>query len=201
MKNGVEHFISSSVDRGGNERSFDNPTEIPHFISKHNIERYLVDKTKDAEMNYTILRPVAFMENWAPGSIGKGFGTTWKAIMGSEQPLQLVATSDIGKFAAVAFLKPAKYKNRAVGLAGDEVSFSQADKVFKKKKTGHRAPANFTILGYAMAWGLEEMGIMFSGFKTKGYGVKIQDVKKGHPGMLSLTDWIEKKSGYVNVKK
>lgn len=38
IKNGVKHFVQTSVDRGGDEKSWTNPTDVPHFISKHNIE-------------------------------------------------------------------------------------------------------------------------------------------------------------------
>lgn len=37
-KHGVKHFVFSSVERGGEERSWDNPTDVPHFVSKHNSE-------------------------------------------------------------------------------------------------------------------------------------------------------------------
>jgi hypothetical protein len=33
----VKFFVYSSVDRGGEDRSFNNPTNIPHFMTKHNI--------------------------------------------------------------------------------------------------------------------------------------------------------------------
>lgn len=60
VKYGVKHFVYSSVDRGGDEKSWSTPTPIPHFISKHHIEQYLRDNAK--EMGWTILRPVAFMD-------------------------------------------------------------------------------------------------------------------------------------------
>jgi uncharacterized protein YbjT (DUF2867 family) len=37
---GVEHFVFSSVDRGGDEKSWENPTDVPHFVSKHNSESF-----------------------------------------------------------------------------------------------------------------------------------------------------------------
>jgi uncharacterized protein YbjT (DUF2867 family) len=37
-RHGVKHFVFSSVERGGDERSWDNPTDVPHFVSKHNSE-------------------------------------------------------------------------------------------------------------------------------------------------------------------
>lgn len=37
-KHGVKHFVFSSVERGGDEKSWVNPTDVPHFITKHNSE-------------------------------------------------------------------------------------------------------------------------------------------------------------------
>jgi hypothetical protein len=57
----VKFFVYSSVDRGGDDKSYETPTEIPHFISKHNIEHHLVEKAGD-KMKWTILRPVCFTD-------------------------------------------------------------------------------------------------------------------------------------------
>jgi len=61
LENGVKMFVYTSVDRGGDDKSFDNPTDVPHFISKYHIEHHLVEKAK-GKMDYTILRPVAFFD-------------------------------------------------------------------------------------------------------------------------------------------
>lgn len=58
----VQQFVYTSADRGG-ARSRSDPTNIPHFISKYHIEKHLEEKARQANMAYTILRPVAFMEN------------------------------------------------------------------------------------------------------------------------------------------
>ena len=47
IKRGVQHFVYASVERGGDERSWENPTDVPHFISKHRIEHYLRDRTAE----------------------------------------------------------------------------------------------------------------------------------------------------------
>ena len=60
VKHGVKHFVYSSVDRGGDEVSWDVETPIPHFQSKYHIEHYLRDNA--GPMGWTILRPVAFMD-------------------------------------------------------------------------------------------------------------------------------------------
>ena len=44
IANGVKHLVFTSVDRGGPGRSDRNPTNIGHFITKHNIEQHLKQK-------------------------------------------------------------------------------------------------------------------------------------------------------------
>jgi uncharacterized protein YbjT (DUF2867 family) len=61
IANGVEYFVYSSVDRGGDEESWENPTSIPHFAAKHRIELHLRETAAD-KMMWTILRPTVFME-------------------------------------------------------------------------------------------------------------------------------------------
>ena len=58
----VQHFVYTSADRGGKKSNSD-PTDIPHFISKYHIEKRLLAKAQEHGLGYTILRPVAFMEN------------------------------------------------------------------------------------------------------------------------------------------
>jgi uncharacterized protein YbjT (DUF2867 family) len=86
---GARHFVYTSVARGGFV-----PTPVPHFASKHAI--------KDTARNtkWTILQPVAFMDNMlAGGFAARGFFTTLEYYLG-QKPLQYVATEDIGKLAA-----------------------------------------------------------------------------------------------------
>ncbi|TKA70842.1 hypothetical protein B0A49_04954 [Cryomyces minteri] len=195
IKQGVKHFVYTSVERGG-PNSYENPTEVPHFISKHNIEHHLHDATaRDGSMSYTILRPVAFMDNVTPNFFGKMFDTAWKASLGDKK-LQLIAVADIGYMAAQAFIKSDEYKNRAVGLAGAELSFKEANKIFKEK-VGMDMPVTFGFMGSALLWGVAEMGIMFKWFNDVGYGVDIPALRKEHPGLLDFGDWVEKKSGFA----
>lgn len=199
LKNGVKQFVYTSVERSGAKsgiKSYDNPTDIPHFTSKHNIEHHLVDNAKGSDMSYTILRPVAFMENWAPGFAGKLFGAMWTSALPADTKLQLISTADIGYIAAQAFLKPEQYKNRGVSLASDELTFAEASKIFEDK-TGSPAPTTYSFLGSGLMWVSKEMGTMFSWFREEGYGADIPALKKEHPGLMSLGDWIEKKSAFA----
>ena len=194
LKHGVKHFVFTSVDRGG-DKSIDNPTDVPHFISKHNIERHLIDSAKGTDMKYTILRPVAFMDNWVHGFMGKTFGAMWSAALKPDRKLQLISVRDIGHFAAEAFRNPAKYNNRAISLAGDELTLSEADKVWKNS-VGHGAPNTFSFVGSGLFWVSKELSTMFRWFQTDGYNVDIAALKKEHPGLQTLGDWIVNESAF-----
>lgn len=208
IKAGIKHFVYSSVDRGGNERSWDNPTPVPHFKTKHEIEHHLrnsADRTKDRTspnasgtttntMGWTILRPAIFMDNLAPGFAGKVFLTMLRDII-KEKPLQWVATKDIGKFAAEAFHDPETWNHRAIGLAGDELTFSQLSLAFQKV-TGKPVGTTVGLLGKALKHGVSEMGTMVEWFRNEGYGADLLENKRVVPDMMTMEMWL-KESAFV----
>lgn len=194
MNNGVKHFVYSSVDRGG-AKSDDSPTEVPHFISKHNIEKHLYEKTSGGEMSWTILRPVAFFENLVPGFMGKVFSTSWKITLAKDRKLQLVATSDIGFFAAQALLKPDEYRNKKLSLAGDELTYEQFATIFKQK-TGDSMPTTFEFVAGIINGMVKELGYMFKWFNNVGYDADIPSLRKINPEMKDFATWLEKESQF-----
>jgi len=135
--------------------------------------------------------------------MGKGFATMFKISLkqGAEaKPLQLIAVSDIGIFAALAFQKPEEYNGKSLSLAGADITFDQANDIFKEK-TGADAPTTFGFLGSALLWGIKEVGTMFHWFYTDGYGADVAELKKLHPGLLDLGAWLEKEGKFELVKK
>ncbi|TFB07376.1 hypothetical protein CCMA1212_000420 [Trichoderma ghanense] len=202
LKAGVKHFVYSSVDRHG-QKSLANPTDIPHFISKHNIEHHLINSTRSssssssaaaaaaaAAMSWTILRPVAFMENLDGGFFGKLFATLVKAKLSPQKPLQLVATEDIGQAAAEAFLRPEEYSGKAISLAGDEVTFRQLSDIFREK-TGSPVPVTWDFMAGAVLALSKEMRTMFSFFEREGYGADIAALRRQYPQLKDLRTWLE----------
>ncbi|KAF5003096.1 hypothetical protein FDECE_10331 [Fusarium decemcellulare] len=192
IKAGVQHFVYSSVDRGGDERSWENPTNVPHFKTKHEIEHYLRDSTSkgNTNMGWTILRPTIFMENLAPGFAGKVFLTLLRDTM-KEKPLQWIATKDIGYFAAEAFYNPSAWNKRAVGLAGDELTFSQLSQAFTNA-TGRPAGTTLGLLGTALKYGVPEMGTMVNWFKEDGYKANMPEIRRLHPTATTMEAWLKK---------
>lgn len=193
VKNNVSQFVYSSVERGGDEASWDNETPIPHFSSKHKIEHHLRDNA--GGMGWTILRPVAFMDNLAPGFPTKVFLTAVHNALGDNKSMQWIATADIGFFAAEAFAKPDEWNHKAVGLAGDELTFPEISKSFENS-TGSPVGTTFWFLGNALMWGVAELGTMIRWFGSDGYRADVQKLRKINPQLMTLEDWIVKKSAF-----
>lgn len=112
---GVQHFVYSSV--GSAHRGMGQK----HFESKWLIEQYI----QSLNLPYTILRPVAFMENayFTQAAISNGmyFGIGLRP----DKKMQVVATDDIGALTALVFAKPQEYLGKTIEFAGDELTESE----------------------------------------------------------------------------
>jgi uncharacterized protein YbjT (DUF2867 family) len=193
---GVKHFVYTSTERGGVERSNQDPTNIAHFASKFNIERHLqeIAKTRAPEMAWTIIRPVAFYENLTPDFLGKAFSTMWKQV--GDKKVQYVSSTDVGKVAALAFENPDTYHGQAISLAGDALTHTEGAAIFKRQ-TGKDMPETFGFVGSAIKVVLrEQLGDMFVWFHEKGFGADLPALRKEYPFLMDFGTWLEKESKF-----
>jgi uncharacterized protein YbjT (DUF2867 family) len=197
VAHGVKHVVFTSVDRGGDERSWSNPTNIKHFLAKHNIELHLRDKAQKepGKFAWTILRPVGFYDNFNPGVFSSMFAAMWAASLSPDTKLQMVGVKDIGIFAAKALSEPAEWSGRAVGLAGDELTLAEVKGRFERVM-GKPLPQNWTILGRALLWATKELKDMFTWFEKEGYGVDIAARKRDVP-VQDFETWLREDSKWV----
>ncbi|KAH6653935.1 hypothetical protein BKA67DRAFT_563671 [Truncatella angustata] len=199
MKRGVKYYVYSSVERGGDEHSWENPTPIPHFQSKYHIERYLRDVTSRSHnvegMDWTILRPVAFMDNLAPGMPTKVFMAAMNNWLQGKST-QWIATKDIGVFAAKAFENPGTWNKRAIGLAGDELTMQQMSKVFERA-TGSPAPMAPWFLGSVLTYMVTELKLMIGWFASEGYKANIRERRAEYPQLLNMERWLREESMFT----
>ncbi|KAI0384880.1 NAD(P)-binding protein [Hypomontagnella monticulosa] len=201
-KNGKSkvHFVFSSVDRGGEPKSWDTPTDIPHFAEKHNVEVHLRDVANKSggALTYTVLRPAAFMDNLNPGTFGLVFASLWNTMPASRK-LQLVSVRDIGVFGAQALLHPTdpQFLDRAVGLAGDELTLSEAQAIFRKH-AGRELPQAWNVVGWAVRSlvAAKNVGAMFRWFETDGYAVDIEALRQQEPRLQDLDTWFRESSKF-----
>lgn len=199
IKAGVQHFVYSSADRGGEEHSWNNPTDIPHFKSKHEIEKYLVDKTSNGKSNmgWTILRPVIFMDNLTNDFTTKVLLTAIRDTIGNK-PLQWTATKDIGFFGAEAFRDPSKWNKRAFSIANDVLTFPELNQKFVDV-TGKPAPTTFSIFASAFKWGVADLGFMIDWYKAEGFNANIAENRRLNPNYTTFESWL-KQSVFAKTK-
>ena len=191
----VEHFVYTSVDRHGSD-SDANPTMVPHFASKHRIEHHLRTQvaTKESKMTWTILRPVTFYDNLTADYVGKGFAAMWRAM--GERRMQFVSCRDIGRHAARAFEQPANFKGVAISLAGDNMNYSEASRVFRTEM-GYSLPTSPALVGAIIKWMLKDIGLMFRYFETVGYAADLEGLRRVDPDLQDFKTWLRDSSNLV----
>ena len=180
---GVQHLVYSSV--GSAHRGMGQK----HFESKWLIEQYI----HTLNIPYTILRPVAFMDNhnWSRAYILNGTfsgnGTR------PDKATQIIAVEDIGVFVALAFANIKDYQGKTIELAGDELTEPQVAEMFTKvisRPVMLTAPTG--------GWGNaseEEMQAAYNFFNGEGYDADIAALRKLHPGLLRFEDYLLKNGG------
>lgn len=146
-------------------------------------------------MNWTILRPVAFYENLSTDFFGKVFATSFRMSL-KGAPLQMIGVDDIGAIAAEVFLNAEEYKGQAISLAGDELTFTEFERIFKEK-TGKSVPTTFQFLCAGFMAMVKDMGYMFKWFHDEGFGADIEQVRKIHPGLKNFGTWLETESDFA----
>jgi uncharacterized protein YbjT (DUF2867 family) len=195
VAHGVRHFVYSSGDRGGPEKSPATPTHVKNFAAKYRIEKYLEESAAASpqKMTYTILRPVTFYENLTADVHGKGFARMWEQM--GDKKLQFTSTQDIGWFAANSFIYPNDYRNVALTLAGDELTQREANIIFKAA-VGSAMPLAPCPVASAVKFFLKgTVGDMFRWFEDEGYGGDVALCHRLYPGMKDFEAWIKENKG------
>ncbi|KAK1718545.1 hypothetical protein BDP67DRAFT_505781 [Colletotrichum lupini] len=201
----IPHIVFSSVDRGGDERSWTNPTPVPHFVAKHRVEVYLRDKTRGTQTRWTILRPAGFMDNYRAeaGVMGSVMGGLWATMPAGGRKMQLVSARDIGLFAARALIEGpgteeegGGWGGRALGLAGDEIGFDEAEEVFERV-VGQRMPRTWGVVGRGVRWAFEDAGRSMEWFEEEGYKADVAMLRGMEPRLQTWETWLRESSGWV----
>jgi hypothetical protein len=114
----------------------------------------------------------------------------WKVGLSPTTKLQVIATKDIGWFGAQALLRPQDFAGRAISLAGDELTFDEANTIFKEK-VGYELPVTYGFIASALLWAVKDVGTMFNFFEDVGYAADITALRKEYPGLHSFADWVK----------
>jgi uncharacterized protein YbjT (DUF2867 family) len=136
---GVRHFVYTSAYRCAPEYD-----TVPFFRFKREVERFL----QASRLNYTILRPTAFMDSHAEMFIGKPIlENRVVSLFGKgENPRNFVAADDVAQFAVIA-LEDASLNGLTVDIGGPENLTNMGVVRLYERLTGRRAKVNHVPLG------------------------------------------------------
>jgi uncharacterized protein YbjT (DUF2867 family) len=155
---GVERFIYSSVGSA-------DEAPLAHFRSKADVE----DRIKALGFEYTIIRPVFFMQNFVHSHGEELSEGTLSIPMSSDRPLAVLDATDIGKTVALALADPERFAGETIELAGDnctpvELAAALSDVL------GHEVTHVRPEIDDYRAMAGEEMADMYAWFEEVGYG-------------------------------
>lgn len=139
---GVDHFIYTSVV----DASSDHP--IDFWRTKARIERYL----EKSGLNYTIIRPTAFMDTHAYGLIGKNVVEGKRVVLPGKgnNPRNFVAAEDVAKVVVGALKIPA-LRGQTIEVGGPEnLTNLEVVQIFERL-SGRQAKVTYMPLGVLKA--------------------------------------------------
>ena len=199
---GASHIIFTSTERGGQDQSENDPTDVPHFASKYRTEQAIKSAVaaSNGQLTYTFLRPVAFFENMPNGFLGRAFVSMWR-LNGPDRKLQMISSKDVGKVAADAFLNASsdEYRNKSISLAGDSLTPTDAARIFKDE-TGLAIPATYAWLGWTIRTLVSDLRHMFQWFKVVGFGTDVSALRKRYPSLMDFRTWLREESDWSKNK-
>lgn len=187
-KAGVEHFVYSSV--GGAERN----TGISHWDSKWEIEKHI----RKLSLPATVLRPVAFMENYYVDQVEIGIlqGHLYDPVR-ADKPYQTIASDDIGGFVALAFERPKDFMGVELEIAGSELTNRQAAEVFSKVLG---RPVEFQEVPVPP---MKEFQEMFRWINDSGFQANIGALRQRYPEaqLKTLEQWLYSEGWHKRARR
>lgn len=174
------HLVYTSAE--GVERD----SGVRHYESKWRIEQHI----RQLGLPATIIRPVAFMDSFATSSFGRGIALgLFRTALGTTKRIKLVATSDIGWFAARALEDPTRFSGRVIPLAGDELSVAEILETYRKVtgRTPWIAPIPRFLPGLIMS---KEIASMLKWIGEHGFKANINELRQEYPGLLTFAAWL-----------
>lgn len=183
-KTGVGHLVYSSVAGAHAESA------VAHLRSKAAIEA----RIRSLGLPATILRPVSFMENFTTYSapvVTDGTLVVSLAIR-PDTPMQLIATRDIGEFAALAFARPGEFTGHTMVIAGDRLPGTAIAEQFGRARG---IPARFQQVPIERLRAFDEQVARMFEWLDSGDGelADLPRLRALHPRLQTLAGWLDGK--------
>jgi uncharacterized protein YbjT (DUF2867 family) len=178
---GLPFLVYSSV--GGAERG----SGVPHFESKHQIEKVLLDT-----LPVTFVRPTFFMETLRLMIRRDGDRIIVAMPLAGDVGLQMISVRDIGRVAA-ALLRRGDPSAAPVEIAGDELTGEQI-----AQRIAHRfgSPTAYMQLPLDVLGDDEDLKMMFGWLaRLPAYQADFARTRELAGGVEDLARWLERAGG------
>ncbi len=186
----VEHFVLSTLPSA--KQISKGAIEVPHFDIKAELEQY----ARDLGLGATFVHVAFYFENFlsfppqkqADGALAFGFPQ-------GDTPLAGVAVEDVGGVVAAIFDRPAEFRDRSVGIVGDDLpgkTYAEImSRILGQKVVYNYIPrATYAALGFP---GAQELADMFE-FNRLYIPERRADVAQSralYPGMQAFEAWMK----------
>jgi uncharacterized protein YbjT (DUF2867 family) len=182
LKAGVTHFVYNSV--GGANRN----TGIDIWERKWLVEQYV----RKLGLPATIFRPSTFFDDFYFDILELGIlKGTYRSPVRGDKEYQMIASTDIGGFVALAFERPQEFIGMELEIAGSALTNNQAAEVFTKVL---KRPVKFRALPMPIARLMvgKEVYHMFKWLNASGYKADVVGLRQRYPELhlKSLEDWL-----------
>ncbi|MCI0712109.1 MAG: NmrA/HSCARG family protein [Chloroflexi bacterium] len=173
----IQHFIFTSV------QSAEDFARTGGDSNKWEIEQYV----QSLGLPYTILRPCLFMDDLFSPRYGGPEGT-FAIAFAPDVPIGLIASDDIGAFAALAFEYPEEYLGKTIEIAGDVLTPLEIAATISQF-TGREFPY-IQIPIETLRQQNAKIARAFEYLNEVGYTTNIEPLRKKHPGLMELNTWL-----------
>jgi uncharacterized protein YbjT (DUF2867 family) len=187
----VKHFIYSSVG------SANKNTGIPHFKSKYEIENFI----KSIDLNYTIIRPTYFMENFLnPQMLSKINEGILALPMIPERNLQMISIETIADFVVYILEHRERFLKQTIDIASDSITGNEVANILSEIN-GHKI--DYIRLNYDQISSRSDYVIkMYKWLNEIGFDVDIQSLHKRYPEIswLRFNEWAKHRQ-WIDIRK
>ncbi|WP_313812929.1 NmrA/HSCARG family protein [Glutamicibacter sp.] len=161
------------------------PTQVPHFESKGEVERYITSLGLDAYF----IHPVYFMDNFQNFGIDReGEELVVRLAIPAGVPLQMIGVKDIGAMTALAVVYPERLPENFVEFAGDELTGEQMAQAVGEH---FGMPARYEALPLEVFDGAYDMQQMFRYFSSApSYRADLLESARLIPGLSNFKQWL-----------
>lgn len=177
---GVQHFVYTSVGSAHKQ------TGIPHFDNKFRIEQTVKQL---AFPSHAIIRPVFFMDNLLSANFLNGDKLV--TALKPTTKLQMIASDDIGRFGADAFVRADQWKGVELDIAGDAATMLEAAAAVS---TAVGRPVTYQPIPIeAVRQYSDDVATMLEWFDAVGYSADIAALEpKWGIRPLTLAEWVRR---------